>query len=239
MLIQGPPGTGKTKTIMTMIGTLLTHSAVGKPISTPGLGLNKGGGGTDNKKRILCCAPSNAACDEIVRRLRGGIPDYHGKSRFVPEVVRLGSKFSVHSDVADVTLDALMEERFTQGREFQHFTKNKDAASEKEHELKKVVDALSDKRDMLNTRLVQCEGDEEVTRKLRQCNDERHEALKKLSEEKKKRIDSSKSADSAKYRLGGAILRGADVVCCTLSSAGQEKLLSANLVFETVIIDEV
>jgi superfamily I DNA and/or RNA helicase len=232
---------------MTMIGTLLTHSAVGKPIMTPGSFLKKSSGppggqsasAPDNKKRILCCAPSNAACDEIVRRLRGGIPDYHGKSRFVPEVVRLGSKFSVHSDVQDVTLDSLMEERFAQGREFQHFVKNKAVASEREHELKKTVDGLSDKRDMLNARLVDVTDVGEITAKLRECNDQRHQAIKKLSEEKKKRVDSSKSADSAKYRLGGAILKGADVVCCTLSSAGQEKLLSANLVFETVIIDEV
>ena len=47
-LIQGPPGTGKTHTIHGILNML--HSS-------------------KEKYKILVCTPSNAACDEIVRRL--------------------------------------------------------------------------------------------------------------------------------------------------------------------------
>ena len=49
LLIQGPPGTGKTHTIKGII-SMLYHAM-------------------DKDKKILVCAPSNAAIDEIVTRL--------------------------------------------------------------------------------------------------------------------------------------------------------------------------
>lgn len=55
LLIQGPPGTGKTHTIKGII-SMLNHSL-------------------KDKRKILVCAPSNAAIDEIVTRLisKGGL----------------------------------------------------------------------------------------------------------------------------------------------------------------------
>jgi senataxin len=47
LLIQGPPGTGKTHTITGIISMLMSSGA----------------------KKILICAPSNAAIDEIVTRV--------------------------------------------------------------------------------------------------------------------------------------------------------------------------
>ena len=48
--LLGPPGTGKTRTIVSMIHAMLADQ------STP------------DKKRILLCAPSNAAVDEVALR---------------------------------------------------------------------------------------------------------------------------------------------------------------------------
>jgi senataxin len=47
LLIQGPPGTGKTHTIRGIISMLLSSGI----------------------KKIMVCAPSNAAIDEIVSRV--------------------------------------------------------------------------------------------------------------------------------------------------------------------------
>jgi len=52
-LIQGPPGTGKTKMILALIYQELR------------IALKK-----NKKSKILVCAPSNAACNEITRRLK-------------------------------------------------------------------------------------------------------------------------------------------------------------------------
>jgi len=55
VLLQGPPGTGKTTTLM---GLLSAEYEYLKNISTCG-----------DKRKILICAPSNAAINHITKRL--------------------------------------------------------------------------------------------------------------------------------------------------------------------------
>ncbi|CAG8586820.1 1107_t:CDS:2, partial [Racocetra persica] len=76
-LVQGPPGTGKTSTIVSIISELRSTSPTYKP-------------------RILACAPSNAAVDEIEKRLREGIFDSNGNLERVA-VARFG-KFENDTD---------------------------------------------------------------------------------------------------------------------------------------------
>jgi senataxin len=54
-LLQGPPGTGKTTTLM---GLLAAEYEYLKNIC-----------GSDEKRKILICAPSNAAINHITKRL--------------------------------------------------------------------------------------------------------------------------------------------------------------------------
>ncbi len=96
VMIQGPPGTGKTKTILGIIGASIKKSQV---IQTPGLPKDSS---ISNHSRILCCAPSNAAVDEICRRLLAGIFNIYGK-KFFPNIIRFG-KASVHPTVQSFTL---------------------------------------------------------------------------------------------------------------------------------------
>lgn len=51
MLIQGPPGTGKTHTIIGIISMLMSARSA------------------NNKQKIMVCAPSNAAIDQIIIRI--------------------------------------------------------------------------------------------------------------------------------------------------------------------------
>ena len=70
------------------------------------------------RSKILVCAPSNSAVDEIVRRiLRKELLDEHGKS-YKPSIVRVGGNF--RKDVANVSLERLIEERIKQdyGKEY-------------------------------------------------------------------------------------------------------------------------
>ena len=86
-LLQGPPGTGKTKVILGIISVLLAGSLekkkAGKKI-TVGASLSSASGDnsaskanngmlrshTGNKQRVLVCAASNTAVDELVFRLK-------------------------------------------------------------------------------------------------------------------------------------------------------------------------
>lgn len=61
------------------------------------------------KARVLVCAPSNSALDEIVLRLISeGLLDKDGK-RFTPNVVRVG--LNIHHSVQSVALDTLVSRR--------------------------------------------------------------------------------------------------------------------------------
>ncbi|KAH9566591.1 hypothetical protein CY35_04G135600 [Sphagnum magellanicum] len=88
LLVQGPPGTGKTSAIVGMISSLLIEEA---------------------GVRVLVCAPSNAALDELVARLMHRMLDKAGDfyTPVAGSLVRFGSKKLMHPDVQSVSLDQL------------------------------------------------------------------------------------------------------------------------------------
>ena len=72
------------------------------------------------RSKILVCAPSNSAVDEIVRRLlRKELLDEHGKP-YKPSIVRVGCNFQ--RDVAHVSLERLIEERIKQDYGIEYFS---------------------------------------------------------------------------------------------------------------------
>src|SRR5436305_6655729 len=89
-----------------MVGAFLTGNA--KPgstsISIPG----QQKAYPPPKPRLLLCAPSNAAVDEIVLRLIGGIRNSQGQ-KFRPNIVRVGKSDSINANVRSVTLDELVD----------------------------------------------------------------------------------------------------------------------------------
>ncbi|KAJ1994960.1 DEAD-box type RNA helicase [Coemansia sp. RSA 1358] len=111
-LIQGPPGTGKTKTILGLSGVLVSDSKDRKdPVSSALFNSSENSDGNVarlTRNKLLICAPSNAAVDEIVKRLKNGIRDNTG-STFYPRVVRVGQSESISSTVKDTTLDFLLD----------------------------------------------------------------------------------------------------------------------------------
>src|SRR5271170_4765003 len=75
---------GKTKTILGMVGAFLTGNA--KPGSTSIAIPGQQPAYPPPKPRLLLCAPSNAAVDEIVLRLIGGIRNAQGQ-HYQPNIV--------------------------------------------------------------------------------------------------------------------------------------------------------
>lgn len=69
LLIQGPPGTGKTHTIMGILSSIFI--------------LNK-------NSKILVCAPSNTAVDEILIRADKYMLKNENGDKFLPEILRFG-----------------------------------------------------------------------------------------------------------------------------------------------------
>lgn len=235
-LVQGPPGTGKTKTIVAMVGCLLTgvlkstNGAV--PLARPGGGLPNG---PSPSKKLLVCAPSNAAVDELVLRLKSGVRTMQGTSHKV-DVVRLGRSDAINAGVKDVTLDELVKARMDA-------VINNSGPSDRE-KLHKEAGELKGKVAELRPQLeaARITGDRAITMKLQREFDE----LKRRQAHIGAKIDADKSSGNTfareveikRRQIQQEILDKAQVLCATLSGSGHEMFKNLNVEFETVIIDE-
>lgn len=119
--VQGPPGTGKTTTLVALVGSILRGLDPAVSDDTPFRTMSSGckprsrlkevslagmKGGLKSGRRLLVCAPSNAATDELVRRFgRVGSDTDLGHLR----LVRVG--YHSHTSVAHWSLDRLVQLR--------------------------------------------------------------------------------------------------------------------------------
>ena len=225
-LIQGPPGSGKTKTIIATVGALLTNTNRGPISSTASNGANMQS--TPMSKKILVCAPSNAAVDELVMRLKEGVRTTDGYNRTI-SVVRIGRSTAMNANVQDVALETLVDKRLN--------VASKGKAEEETSKLMQQHKDTSEKLRQARQRL-----DEQDTSENRRSMEE-HKKQKQLLGQK---IDLAKDNEGAQNRqaeqnrrtVQQEIIQEAHVICATLSGSGHEMFQSLNVEFETVIIDE-
>lgn len=241
--ISSPPGTGKTKTIVAMVGTLLSEQLSqpgnqGIPMGVP-LRPNGAPGAPkqSRSKKLLVCAPSNAAVDELVLRLKAGVKTISGKTKNI-NVLRLGRSDAINAAVRDVTLDELVKARMEGDQ-----TKDKAKADRDQlHEnAGKVKEELGKLRPQLEAAKLM--DDRTLYNKLSREFDE----LKRRQMSYGKQIDADKSSGNSVARememrrrqVQQEILNNAQVLCATLSGSGHEMFRNLEDVeFETVIIDE-
>lgn len=115
-LIQGPPGTGKTQTLIAMLSIIYTRlreqqqqRALQQQQQLLSASAPRGGGGGARdvvsspgfsrglKRKILVCAPSNAAVDEIAERLLlHGLQHPMTGEIFRPACIRIGMQSSTY-----------------------------------------------------------------------------------------------------------------------------------------------
>lgn len=232
--IPGPPGSGKTTTIMGLISTFLkTNQAT--LITVPGSTSQA----KKPRNRLLVCAPSNAAIDEIVRRLKQGIRDGKGGT-FVPKMVRLGTSDAIHSAVRDVTLDALVDIELKANP--QYAFKDADEEEGRSEDVRRRIAILKDDRESLRAR----ESGSNDASEAKEINDKIATISKRLGalqdelvKEKEKRGTSALARDRFRRACRLKLLSESDVILSTLSASGHDVLAEINeLEFPTVIIDE-
>ncbi|KAH8886827.1 RNA helicase-like protein [Thozetella sp. PMI_491] len=237
-LVQGPPGTGKTKTIVAMVGSLLT--GVIKPgasnavaVATPGQPATNG---QALPKKLLVCAPSNAAVDELVLRLKAGIKTLNGTTHKI-SVLRLGRSDAINAAVRDVTLDELVKARLEADAKENGNVSSRDQMFQEANEIKAKITELRPQLEAAR------EGEDRslLTRLQREFDD-----FKRRQAQIGARIEADKSSGNTYARemeikrrqIQQQILDGAHVLCATLSGSGHEMFKNLNVEFETVIIDE-
>lgn len=187
--IQGPPGTGKSKVIVNLVTQILY------------------GGHQDKKSlRILICAPSNAAIDEIVLRLlniRSTLKQKHFN------MVRIGRSECMHPKVKTISVTELAK------RYLLKMTKQAASGSANVEDIAILQARINSLEiELNNTSKLQEEKRKLLTNKLFETS-ARCELLKFG-----KSVDEINPKDRAKYQRmsENIIITGANIIACTLSS---------------------
>ncbi|KZT12026.1 uncharacterized protein LAESUDRAFT_691154 [Laetiporus sulphureus 93-53] len=232
-LIQGPPGTGKTSTICGLVHAFLSRRP--KPVTVIHAGRSTGPADREPVKKVLLCAPSNAAIDEIASRLKKGVSGA-GRQATIPNVVRVGAVNSMNINVRDISLEYLIEQKLKANPELD---RSRDAGGEVTRlrgELESVKHQRQQKFEEISTirdNTVKTLSLEEDIRKL---NKQKALLTHRIDKLKDKQKSDSRTLDATKRRFRTEVLLEADVICSTLSGAGYEYL--EQLEFELIVIDE-
>ena len=185
-----------------------------------------------DKRRLLVCAPSNAAIDEITKRLVDGVRDEKGQPLSL-KVVRIGNESSMNVSVSAYSLDALVDEKMA-GMPKTASSPATDMAALRQ-ELADVKQKIDAKRNELDEappgqRRIALENE------FRALKTQRTNITGKLDTARDQQKNASRVLDAARRKFRNEVLSEADVICSTLSGAGHEVLEPFE--FETVIIDE-
>ncbi|KAF8716546.1 SEN1 N terminal, partial [Rhizoctonia solani] len=222
-LIQGPPGTGKTSTICGLAGSF---------VSTARAALAASGEKEKEKRRLLICAPSNAAIDEVTKRLADGVRDNNGQPLTL-KVVRVGTESSMNVSVTANSLDSLVDEKMAAMPKSSNTSATDIAVLRQElGDIKQKIDAKRNELD--NTP----PGQRRITleNEFRTLKTQRTTITSKLDSARDQQRNASRVLDAARRKFRHEVLTEADVICSTLSGAGHEVLEPFE--FETVVIDE-
>ncbi|XP_016157979.1 PREDICTED: probable helicase senataxin isoform X2 [Ficedula albicollis] len=222
-LIHGPPGTGKSKTIVGLLSRVLRENTRNEKTARKKNSKIK-------PNRFLVCAPSNAAVDELMKKI---IIAFKEKCQNKQEplgncgdikLVRLGAEKSINSEVRGFSLDKQVEHRM------------KRKPGDCDQDIQKKKEALDQKLDMLSREraMHRCEK-----RESQMLNDE----IGRLAKERQQLASQLKEARGHSQKVQADIILESDIICCTLSTSGGSLLESAFSrqgldPFSCVIVDE-
>ncbi|CAK7894491.1 helicase Sen1p [[Candida] anglica] len=232
-LIQGPPGTGKTKTILGIVGYYLSMKQKEGVITFEEDSSREGTPPKDslNAPKVLVCAPSNAAVDELCLRLRNGVKNLQGEE-ITPRVVRLGRSDAINASVRDLTLEELVDKQLAASD-----TKTSIDPTIREEHTKCITERNRLKEALQNPEL----KSSDVTKledSLREVNKKRNELAKKLDDQRERVSIAYRNREIERRQIQAKILGNAQIICSTLSGSAHDFIASLSIKFDQVIIDE-
>lgn len=207
----------------------------GKPATVIHAGRQSGPADREPKKKLLLCAPSNAAIDEITFRLKEGVSGA-GRAVITPKVVRVGGG-KINIAVRDVSLDYLVEQKMASDADAK--ASAKDVGGEIAV-LRAKLEAVKRAREQKMGEMHAVQHNTAHTFALedavRALNKERGVLISQLDKLRDQQKSNFRALDAVGRRIRAEILQDADVICCTLAGSGHELLEPFD--FEMVVIDE-
>lgn len=210
----------------------------GVPIPRPQLisGSAPSYGNGSATKKLLVCAPSNAAVDELVMRFKEGVKTADGTLQKL-SVIRLGRSDAINANVVDVTLDELVKAKLNVA------TGKKNSAGDDVHKVMMAHKATSEELQNFRTQMDELKAS---GKPVSSDQDRQLEILKRKKQQLSNQIDTARDsgdaaardAELSKRRVQQEVLNNAHVICATLSGSGHEMFQNLNIEFETVVIDE-
>lgn len=183
--------------------------------------------------KVLLCAPSNAAIDEIAYRIKEGFRGAE-KRPGAAKVVRLGTEKSMNISVRDISLDYLVDQKLDSGQKSSKETGNEIMALRRE--LDSVKELRHQKLQELSTIHDNAAKSLALEEEMKRLNSQRMALNQQFDRLKDKQKSDNRTLDAVRRRARVEVLQEADVICSTLSGAGHEILEQYD--FEMVIIDE-
>lgn len=189
------------------------------------------------KKKLLICAPSNAAVDELVVRLKEGIQPLNGPLQKI-NVIRIGRTEAINSDVKDVMLDELVRMKLegTDG-EKNKLVQDRDKLHQEAGKVKARIAEIRPQMDAAratDNRTLELQ----LQREFDQLKRSQAHLGAKIDEYKESGNTISRQNEINRRQFQQQIIDGAHVLCATLSGSGHDMFKNLNVEFETVIIDE-
>jgi senataxin len=218
--LDRPPGTGKTSTILGLVGALKSRKA-----------------SDDAPAHLLLCAPSNAAVDEIVKRLKEGVRRADGTS-FVPNVVRIGAEQAINIGVKDVFIDELVEVKLNGTVDASSRSKSAAVMQQLRAQIELVKQERNGKFAERNNVVSNAALTAQLDLEIRELRKKMNDLGSQLDAEKDKQTQTGRAMDAARRKARLEVLTSADVICSTLSGSGHDYMQQLPFDFETVIIDQ-
>lgn len=190
--------------------------------------------------RVLICAQSNAAVDELVARIcTGGLYGSDGKM-YKPYIVRVGNAKTVHPNSLPFYIDTLVDHRLVEERN--HVTNNNMSAESSialRSKLEKVAEDIgfyeakraamgdgnaelkktsNDKTDKYKD--VKDMSDAFIDAKLRSLHERKRQIYKDLSAAQAQERKTNEEIKALRQKVRKSVLREAEIVVTTLSGCG-------------------
>lgn len=185
-------------------------------------------------KKLLVCAPSNAAVDELVMRFKAGIKTLDGEERNV-NIVRLGRSDNINTNVQELTLDKLVSKKLGIGGSND---KDPEATRKLFADHKQISEQLRLAQDQMATGEVKGTDASKLQEDIGALRRQKALLGTKIDNTKDAERTADRNAELNRRRAQQQVLDDAHIICATLSGSGHEMFQGMNIEFETVVVDE-